>query len=276
MDPTVFLTSAVVAAVVGGLVTYFGQRLLAERQAHIDYESNARKRLYEAIGPLRLQLLFAARDLSSRVESHAEVKHWNMDPNEYYAKSFIYRILRPIAIGLLIERKMSVADFAVDEGALGLLRFNTTAYRMLTGGQVILGHPGVDWRTQSQHVFRDNLSAAAGVLITEQEEAGEVVMDFAKFSEIAIDSLNQTKLKPLENLFRRCDYSLLENPILWTRLVGYGYACRQFVQTYGTHLGFSAPEFPLVKLLGETEDKHINERINDFPALLAGMVKQGL
>ncbi len=61
MDPTVLLSSAVVAVIVGGLTTYFGQRRLAERQAQIDYESNARRRLYEAIGPLRLQLLFAAR-----------------------------------------------------------------------------------------------------------------------------------------------------------------------------------------------------------------------
>lgn len=139
VEPTLLLSSAVVSAIVGGSITYFGQRRLAVRKAQIDYESNARRRLYEAIGPLRLQLLFAARDLASRVGAHLDADAWNMKPREYYVKSFIYRLLRPLSIGMLIERQMSYADFTVDRQALDLLRFNTVAFRILTGSESILG-----------------------------------------------------------------------------------------------------------------------------------------
>ena len=52
---------------------------------------------------------------------------------------------------------------------------------MLSGDDVVLDHPGADWSTQSQHLFRDNLRAAAARLIVEGEEAA-VIMDYSRFS----------------------------------------------------------------------------------------------
>jgi hypothetical protein len=276
MDLTVILSSAFVAATVGGLITYLGQRRLAERQAQIDYESNARIRLYEAIGPLRLQLLFAARDVASRVGSHLDSTWWNMDPSEYYAKSFIYRLLRPLAIGTLIERQMSFADFTVDSHALDLLRFNTIAYRMLTGDKAILKHPDADWSSQSQHVFRHNLAAAAATLIVDQGQVGGTVIDFAKFSELVKNPLKNPAVRPLAALFAGCKHNLCENPILWLRLVGYGYSCNDFVHLQGSGLGFAAPTYPLVELLRCAEDAFIDERLEDFPKAFDSLIAQGL
>jgi hypothetical protein len=65
------VSSAVVAAIVGGLSSFLTQRYLLERKAQVDYEFMARKRLNEAIGPLRMQLLFSARDVVGRVRWHA-------------------------------------------------------------------------------------------------------------------------------------------------------------------------------------------------------------
>lgn len=276
MDITVLLSSAVVAAIVGGVVTYLGQRRLAERQAQIDYESNARRRLYEAIGPLRLQILFAARDLASRVGSHLGAESWNMNPTDYYGKSFIYRILRPLAIGALIERQMSFADFTVDAQALDLLRFHSVAYRILTGSEAILDHPDADWSSQSQHVFRDNLAAAAAILILDQGETSGVVIDFARFAEQVKDPCKCPAVAPLATLFASCEDNLCENPILWLRLVGYGYACHRLLESQGRQLGFSARSYPLPELLRGARDSFIEKRLLEVPKALNDLLAEGL
>ena len=90
-------TSAVVSAIVGGLVTFLSQNRLLARKAQLDYELDAKKRLYEVVGPLRLQLLLAARDVVRRFQMHHK-NNWNMDPKDYYVKSCIYRLLAPLAI----------------------------------------------------------------------------------------------------------------------------------------------------------------------------------
>ena len=113
------VSSAVVAAVVAAVSTFLTQRYLLERKARIDYEYMARNRLYEEVGPLRMQLLSSARDVTRRTRQHAE-RDWNMDPSGVFVRSSVYRLLRPLAVSQLIEGKMSVADFSVDPAALAL------------------------------------------------------------------------------------------------------------------------------------------------------------
>jgi hypothetical protein len=83
----VVLSSALVSAVVGAGAGYLSQRSLAKRQALLDYEYNAKKRLYEVIGPLRFQLLMACRDVVRRVSGHTRCESWNMDPGGYYGSN---------------------------------------------------------------------------------------------------------------------------------------------------------------------------------------------
>ena len=67
------------SAVVGAVAAHLSQRRLAAYQARVNYELSARKRLYEALGPLRFQLLIAARDVIRRVGPH-HARGLNMDP----------------------------------------------------------------------------------------------------------------------------------------------------------------------------------------------------
>jgi hypothetical protein len=105
---------------------------LADKAADREYVLDARKRLYTAIGPLRFQLLLACRDLSGRVTAHAR-SPYDTDVEHYYGRSFLFRILRPLAISELIERQIAFADFAVDAGAQDLLRFKKAAFAAFTG-----------------------------------------------------------------------------------------------------------------------------------------------
>lgn len=136
------------------------ETFLADKAADREYALDARKRLYTAIGPLRFQLLLACRDLSGRTTAHGKVQY-DTDVADYYGRSFLFRILRPLAISELIERQIAFADFAVDAGAQDLLRFKKSAFAAFTGPSLVEGYPKVDWEFETQHIFFDHLSRAA-------------------------------------------------------------------------------------------------------------------
>ena len=273
---TAIVSSAVVAAVVGGISSFLTQRYLLERKAQVDYDFMARKRLYEAVGPLRMQLLFAARDVVRRVKDHP-ASRWDLAPSKHFARSFIYRLLRPLAIAQLIERQMGVADFAVDPVGLDLLRFNTAAERMLSGDAVVLGHPDVDWSTQSQHLFRDNLRVAAARLICDDDD-GPVVMDYLRFQREVPDPRADDTLCDLALIFDRCqlDGNLTHNPLFWLRLVGYGYACNRLIATQGVAVGFEDLTFPAAEAVAAAQDDSIRSRAPEYVRAFEGILAQGL
>lgn len=282
MELTTILSSAVVAAVVTGVISWLRERQILDRKADVDYRSNARKRLYEAIGPLRLELLFATRDVVDRVMGHLRDavpagRGWNMvDVNGYYVQSFVYRMLRPLAIGQLIQRQMSIADFTVDRGALELLRFDQVASRMLSGDEIVLEHSAADWSFQTDHLFRDNLRVAAGTLIV--HEAGEPgrVVDFAEFARQLDSDGIPPALDDLFAIFGRCKRSLLENPIFWLRMVGYGYACNGLITTQGKDLGFRSRAYDGAGMLRYAADETIVARSAEYVKAFDAVAAQGL
>jgi hypothetical protein len=77
--------------------------LLADRAADREYALEARKLFYQSIGPLRFQLLLACRDLAGRIIAHSR-NPYDTGLASYYGKSFLYRLLRPLALSELIER----------------------------------------------------------------------------------------------------------------------------------------------------------------------------
>ena len=268
------VSSAVVAAIVAGLSAFLTQRYLLERKARVDYEYMARKRLNEVIGPLRMQLLFSARDLIGRVHRHTNGR-WNMDPSGTFVRSFVYRILRPLAVAQLIERQMSIADFSVDPEAIALLRFKRAGERMLTGSKVVRKHPDEDWSTQSGHLFRDNLRAAAAKLIAE-DESGPVVIDYARFQRENSNLQESPELRDLTQIFIRCENNLAENPLFWLRLVGYAYACSRLIAELGTAIGFEDKPLPASDMLHAVEDSRISQHVADYLQVFDSIVAQGL
>lgn len=269
MDFGPILSSAVVAAVVAGLISWLREREILDHKADVDYRSNARRRLYEAIGPLRLQLLFAARDVVDRLSGHLRDavpsgQGWNMDVKEYYVQSFVYRMLRPLAIGQLIQRQMSIADFAVDDSALELLRFDHVARRMLTGDEITLDNPAADWSFQTDHLFGDNLRVAAGALIVDDGPGEARIMDFAEFAAFLNSGATPQALNALFSIFGGCKRSLLENPIFWLRLVGYGYACNGLLTQQGKGLGFRPRTYNSTEMLRHADDGSISSKPAEY------------
>jgi hypothetical protein len=273
-------SSAAVAGVVSGGVSYLSQSRLLRRKAEVDYEYEARKRLNDAIGPLRFEFLLAARDLESRVIGHAELlaqpgERWNMDPADYYASSFIYRILHPIAVGELIERHVAYADFSVDPGAIKLLRALKAMERALSGSEVLLGHPQADWASESQHLFRQNVRVAGAALVTGGERP--TVMPFADFRVVHRNPSADPRLAALARIFAACRTGLLENPLFWLRLVAYGYVCADLVRDQGSSLGFDDRTYDVGLLLAGVPDEQIRSRSpSEYEAVFQAIMSRGL
>lgn len=276
LDLGTLLSSAVVAAIVTGALNLGRERYILERKATVDYKSNARRRLYEVVEPLRLELLLAARDLASRVGGHVNpggraATHWNMSGREYYVQSFVYRILRPLAVGQLIQRQVSFADFAVDEHGKEVLRFDATAREILTGGAILAGHKA-DWSGQTDHLFSDNLQIAAATLLGRDGDGPTRVLDFSEFVEKVKAGNLPSPVGELFAIFEKCERSLLENPVFWLRLVGYGRLCQRFVDDRSEGLGFRKRTYDVVAMLRETDDPAIASDPNKYAAVIEDLV----
>ena len=272
----VLLSSALVSAVVGSAAGYLSQRSLAKRQALLDYEYNAKKRLYEVIGPLRFQLLIACRDVVRRVSGHSRSQIWDMNPAGYYGSNTLYRILRPLAICTLIERKMNAADFSVDPKTVALLQFEVGAYRMLANKDPLPYYDKIDWATQSQHVFRDNLRRASTALIREYPESGLGVMDYSEFLDRFPDPAAEPRLVPLAAILQRSGDSMANNAAFWTRLVGYAYLCQSFIDSYGSEMGFTDRTLDVPALVALAKDPEIREHSAEHEDIFRAIAAEGL
>ena len=235
---------------------------LGERSAMREYEFEARSRLYSAIGPLRFQLLLACRDLAGRVERRGlSDEHYSMSVDGYYGRSSLFRILRPLCLSEMIERQIAFADFSVDDGAVALLRFKRAAFTALSGGLLVGDHPKVNWNEQREHVFIDNLTRCANVLMDETE-AGHRVLASHEFGDYLDDKANVAKVAPFPDILE--DFSPSSKPLFWVRLVGYGLLCSQFVNKEGATVGFEQSRFPTRDLLAESNDPVITAQLDEY------------
>lgn len=237
--------------------TQLGQ-IAAQRQ----YEYEARRRLYTAIGPLRFQLLLACRDLAGRIESFHAREHYRMDIANYYGRSTLYRLLRPLSIAELVERQVGVADFAVEPSAVVCLRFRRTITRILSGDDLVRGLPGVDWSGQFEHVFADSLAACAQALIQREPSGVERVLRFDEFN-ARLDKEGFGFVSPFDSLLDQLEVK--SKPILWLRLVAYGHACNALIDRLGPGLDFESRPFPTTALLGVVGGAFTAEQLADLP-----------
>jgi hypothetical protein len=198
-----------------------------------------------------------------------------MRPDEPYVRSWVYRFLAPLAIAQVIERQVSAADFSVDASALELLIFLSRAERMLTTTDVVKDDPRVDLSRQTQHLFRDNLRAAAAKLIVVDQQGEARVTDYGTFLQrqgLETDGA----LQALVMIFTRCNSSLLENPVFWVRLVGYGYACTRLMESQGTSFGFESQPYSLPSLLSGLSDGTSQSRVPAYVAQIEAAGAKGL
>jgi hypothetical protein len=235
--------------------THLGQ-LAAQRQ----YEYEARKRLYTAIGSLRFQLLLACRDLTRRIEGYS--KHqYPTSINTHYGRSTLYRILRPIAIAELIEQQIALADFSVDADAVDCLRFRKSATQIWSRNELVCGYEKINWDDEHQHVFAESISISANSLIKREPNTPDRMLRYDEYVKL-LDSHNLTDISSFRDLLKNFDIE--GKPILWVRLIAYANSCNHFVTKVGSKLGFADEVFSTRSLLDKLVQEDVRKKIPEF------------
>ena len=251
------------------------EEYLGDRSAQREYELEGRKRLYRSIGPLRFQLVLAARDAAKHIKIFGLGGHkYSLEYTNYYGRSTLFRLIRPLALVELIEREITYADFSIDRDAIDLLCFKRRAYSTLSGAGTILHHPNADWDYQSQHVFFHSLNTIANSVLVSDEESEPRPLLFHEFEEFLEKEENVDKLHPLPGILGNFDIN--NTPLFWTRLICYGYLCASLVNIHGVKIGFDKIEFPHKKFISEIRDDFLRERSEDVLKSHIKILEKGL
>lgn len=237
------------------------EMILGEEAAERSYRFDAKKRLYESVGPLRFQLLTACSQYLSRIES---IGKYNYDTgmSGYFGKSLLFRLGRLLSLTELIERQSAYADFSVDTGMIVLLRFRNELLRALSSGDVPIDHPAVDWDWQKEHLFRDTLSVIAVSLIHGEELR---VIRFDEFEYTLGDGTGHY-LEPLKGIVSGFDPS--DTPIFWLRLLAIGQACEGLLENDPIASALDTPALPYRDLIGISKDKHLTDNAAQYESML--------
>jgi hypothetical protein len=92
----------------------------AKKQARLDYEYEARKRLYHECEPLVFELLEFAENAGDRIRGLArtarqgDLPDW-LSVNDYYIASTMYYLLAPVAVFKLMRRRLTIVDMTLDQ-----------------------------------------------------------------------------------------------------------------------------------------------------------------
>lgn len=242
-------------------------RYSAEVDATKQYQIEARRRLYLAIGPLKFQLLIAARDVAHRIVSHAG-REYPLETSDYYGTSTLYRLVRPLAILELIERQIAFADFSVDQDALTLLQLKRSLWLVLSGSTLVGSHPARNWSREEQHIYYDHVTLAAQALILGSNASEQRVMRIDEFQTALRDQPGAfaDQISSLNSLLS--DFSISKCPLVWLRLVAFAYACSRYVARFGAALQFAPPHVPLRELILASGDQYFSSRVDEYEALV--------
>jgi hypothetical protein len=147
---------------------------------------------------------------------------------------------------------------------------------MLVTKDIVREDPRVDWSRQTQHLFRDNLRAAAARLFVVSQSAESRVMDYGTFLQRRTELENDEAFHLLLSLFTGCKASLLENPVFWIRVVGYGHVCAQLLNAQGPTFGFEPQVYSLPTLLSGLSDGGSQSSVSDNVLWIEEAGRRGL
>jgi hypothetical protein len=240
---------------------------LAKKAADIQYELEARKRLYIAIGPLRFQLILACSEVSSRIQNYGFGKRYKLGNSGYYGHTTLYRLARPLAVMELIEQQMSFADFSVDRDAVTILKFKRAVAQALSDGDPILNREDANWNGQVEHLFYHSIGSIGHALI-QCTDGNCRVLTFDEFAERLENNPGfNDGFAPLSRILDR--FSIETHAIFWVRLVCLGYLCSQLVARLGGALGLERIDYDVEALLKKSSDEHIQQHLPEYRAAFA-------
>jgi hypothetical protein len=226
-----------------------------ERKARRDYQYEARKRLYQEYEPLLFQFVELSESALARVGNLAGIARlgklepgqgWLSQEDEYYLRTTMYRLISPLAIVRLIQRRLTLVDLTVDN----LINYQYHLAKYLyhsfskdfdfarrepkleyepvleydpyarVAPQRYMSNPAKLWR---QGISLDRIDTAADTLIVPQPEGLFAIMSSDQFTRefLQRDSDVCRNFTPVYNLF--LDFHPRGRPVLWRILITQAY-----------------------------------------------------
>lgn len=195
----------------------------AVRDARRDYEYEARKRLYTEFEPLFFQFFEAARAARGQIYGLASsARRGNLDadaswlakPESYYTLSLVYNIFAPLALGRLIQRRLTFVDLTLDPQ----IRSQYEAIRRISR---VFSHD-YDLAAAEPNLFYDPNHSEAEQRKTKQPEAYYRQGLFAGHLDMLLESFLIDDVKGGQRLFSFGEFVNMreENSEVFTRRFG--------------------------------------------------------
>ena len=245
---------AAAASIVAAALSFYFSRSKAKSDARLDYEYEARKRLYQECQPIVFQHIAACAALWGRLSSMAaRASEGHLDPgpkswmhDNYYARSTVYRIFRVLALGQLLRSKLTLFDATLDANIFDKFIVSNILDDLISSHfdvaksapqieyapyaadrlakRVIRKSAGVKPANIYQGLLRGEMQSLVELMI--DDESRNRVMNWNDFDEALKDKKSRVSLhyRPLRELF--WDFHPDNRPVLWRILVGYSLLSR--------------------------------------------------
>jgi hypothetical protein len=266
------ITAALISSVIGVLLKFATDAKLATLQGFVqrdlttlkatledrnsataarrDYEYEARKRLYDEVEPLLFQVYEAMDEAHHRVRSLTRTSRngelgW-LQQNGYYLSSTVYKLLLPVALLRLIQKRMTLVDLGLDpqiELRYLLLKqyarsFTDDFIFAQTTPQLPYDPNNADWRKKRkedpavyarQALVLGDLECVADLLIIKEGEKSRAI-SYGEFEGILKRFPVDDNLQEAIDLFR--GFSPDQKPVLARMLVALGCLSKFIVATF--------------------------------------------
>jgi hypothetical protein len=287
---TSWLTQALIAAIFGAIssvvitfVKYVLDKRKSEHDARRVYEHDARKRLYNEFEPLSFQLIELSEIAIRRIrglareasEGHLEGdSNWYSDVNNIRMINLVYRLLSPLAVFRLMQRKLTFTDIVLDKAVNNRYLLAKVLYYSFTHDlRLAKADPPITYKPRQgsqqdiskypdiykeQGIYYQSLidTMADALIATDPHHTLRII----SFEEFRIKySMNSTH-KPFDTIV-----SILENfhpktrPVLWRILILQLYIYEALIELHNIKTTKFIPSTPikLKKSIRGTEERNM-------------------
>lgn len=244
--------------------------------ARLDYEYEARKRLYAAVEPLLFLLADRSRDAVSRIRGLARTTRqgqleWLGKEGYFYANT-LYRLLAPLAVAELIRRELTSVDLSLDRDLLAQYRIAELLERSFRDDhQLAMIEPSVPYhpdRSPSGHgdergnppelrrqgVYAGWLKSSVSALIVPGPPwvERETLMSFGEFEDL-LGAGAGPRVGPLSDLrYLFTDFDPREHRVLWRALIVQAHLYEAVLRVHDARArGEPAPRQPIEPIQGD-------------------------
>jgi hypothetical protein len=227
----------------------------SEREAQRDYRYDAVKRLYTDLQPLLFQLselcdsaYMHARGLARTGRNGKLGKGPDSWVGEgYYLISTAYRLLVPVSLMQLMQRRLTLVDLSVDDALKEQYRFaRALAGAWIAGFDVAAKEPPLEYRPHDrdapdrlQHLYAGQLETAAGCLLVRDPDNGLRPRTYSELEAAYRDGDAREAFAPAVALFE--GFHPRTHPVLWRTIVVQVHLHRAIARTFAEEMGVVVP-----------------------------------